>query len=106
MSLLDTTLLLQGDSMLQLWPHHHCALQAKDSYFFQQKGGNIFGRALILNGFCLMLLHAGSSHLETSTSRVGTDIQQHEALIPRDPGIHHEVPDILHPHQSPPHPGS
>lgn len=97
---------LQGDSVLELWPHHHCALQAKDHYFFQQKGGNIFVRALILNGFCSMLLRAGSSHLELSTSRVGTDIQQREVLIPQDPGIHHQVPDILHPHQSPPHPGS
>lgn len=100
------TPVLQSDSVLELWPHHHCALQAKDHYFFQQKGGNIFGRALILNGFCLTLLRAGSSHLETSTSRAGTDIQQREVLIPQDPGIHHQVPDILHPHQSPPHPGS
>lgn len=97
---------LQGDSVWQLGTHHHCALQAKDHYFFQQKGGNIFGRARILNGFCLTQLGAGSSHLESSTSRVGRDIKQCEVLIPRDTGTHLEVPDILHPHLSPPHPGS
>lgn len=97
---------LHGDSVSELWPHHHCALQAKDRCFFQQNGGNIFGRALILSGFCSMPLRAGSSHLETSTSGVGTDIERCEVLIPRDTGIRHEVPDILHPHQSPPHPES
>lgn len=71
--------------------------------FFQQKGGNFSGRALILNGSCLMLLCAGSSHLEMagiSTGRVGMDVQEQE-MGPRGIRVHHKVPDVLHPHRSP-----
>lgn len=90
-SLLDMTV-LQGVVT------HTVPCRPRTTLFLQQKGGNDFGRARILIGFCLMLLYTGSSHLETSMSRVGTDIQQCRASIPRDPGIHHEVPDILQPH--------
>lgn len=83
-------------------------LQANHHYFFQQKGGNFSGRALILNGSCLMLLCAGSSHLEmagTNTGRVGMDVQEDE-MRPRGIWIHHKVPDMLHPHWCPQHSGS
>lgn len=89
--------------MSELWPHHHCALQAKDRCIFTAKGWKCFWQS---SDFKWFLLHAGSSHLQSSTNRVGTDIEQREVLIPRDPGTQHQVPDILHPHQSPPHPGS
>lgn len=98
---------LHSDSVPELWAHHLHGWQANHHYFFQQKDGNYFGRALISNGSCLTLLCTGSSHLEmasTGTGRAGMDVEEHK-MWPRGIWIHHKVPDMLHPHQSPQHSG-
>lgn len=87
------TPVLQGDSVLELQPHHQGPL------FFPAEGWEHFWQSSDFERFLFNAAPRWQFPPRDSTSRVGMDIQQREVQIPGDPGIHHEVPDILHPHQ-------